>query len=64
MAILKFRVYFEEDDTVYRDVAIRHDQSFFELHQAILAAYEFDSIHQATFYLINDNWQRGREISL
>ena len=64
MAILKFRVYFEEDDTIYRDVAIRHNQSFFELHQAILSAYEFDSIHQASFYRSNDNWQRGRAISL
>ena len=24
MAILKFRVYLEEDDTVYRDVVIKH----------------------------------------
>ncbi|MEI6947287.1 hypothetical protein V9K67_08840 [Paraflavisolibacter sp. H34] len=64
MAILKFRVYFEEDDSVYRDVAIRHTQIFFELHEAILKAYEFDSKHGATFYRSNDNWQRGREISL
>ena len=64
MAILKFRVYFEEDDSVYRDVAIRHTQVFSQLHEAILKAYEFDSKHQATFYRSNDNWQRGREISL
>jgi hypothetical protein len=64
MAILKFRVYFEEDDSIYRDVAIRHTQSFTQLHNAILKAYEFDSKHQATFYRSNDNWQRGREISL
>ena len=64
MAILKFRVYFEEDDCVYRDVAIRHKQSFFDLHETILKAYEFDSKHGATFYRSNDNWQRGREISL
>jgi hypothetical protein len=64
MAILKFRVYFEEDDSVYRDVAIRHTQSFLQLHQVILKAYEFDSKHQATFYRSNDHWQRGREISL
>jgi hypothetical protein len=64
MAILKFRVYLEEDDSVYRDVAIRHTQTFFELHEAILKAFEFDSKHQATFYRSNDNWQRGREISL
>ncbi len=64
MAILKFRVYFEEDDSVYRDIAIRHKQTFFDLHEALLKAYEFDSKHQATFYRSNDNWQRGREISL
>jgi hypothetical protein len=64
MAILKFRVYFEEDDSVYRDIAVRHTQTFFQLHQMILRAYEFDNRHQATFYRSNDNWQRGREISL
>lgn len=63
MAILKFRVYFEEDDSIYRDVAVRHTQTFLQLHQIILRAYEFDNRHQATFYRSNDNWQRGREIS-
>lgn len=64
MAILKFRVYFEEDDSIYRDVAIKHTQSFTHLHGVILKAYEFDSKHQATFFRSNDAWQRGREISL
>ena len=64
MAILKFRVYFEEDDSIYRDVVVRHTQNFLQLHQVILKAYEFDSKHQATFYRSNDHWQRGREISL
>lgn len=64
MAILKFRVFLEEDDTVYRDIAIKHTQSFYDLHAAILKGYEFDSIHEATFYRSNDNWQRGRAISL
>lgn len=64
MAILRFRVYWEEDDSTYRDIAIRHTQSFLALHSAILKSYEFDSKHKATFYRSNDNWQRGREISL
>lgn len=63
MAILKFRIYLEEDDAVYRDIVIRHTQNFQELHFAILKSYEFDSKHKATFYRSNDNWQRGREIS-
>ncbi len=64
MAVLKFRVYFEEDDSIYRDVVVKHTQTFLQLHQGILKAYEFDNKHQATFYRSNDNWQRGREISL
>src|SRR5438874_11725785 len=64
MAILKFRIYLEEDDSVYRDIAIRHTQSFYDLHEAILKAYEFDSKHKATFFRSNDHWQRGREITL
>jgi hypothetical protein len=64
MAVLKFRIYLEEDDAVYRDILIKHTQHFHELHLAILKSYEFDSKHQATFYRSNDNWQRGREISL
>lgn len=64
MPILKFRVFFEEDDTIYRDIALFHTDTFFSLHQAILKSYEFDQKHQATFYRSNDQWQRGREISL
>lgn len=64
MTILKFRIYFEDDDSIYRDVVIRHTQSFFDLHEAILKAYEFDSKHKATFFRSNDHWQRGREITL
>ena len=64
MAILKFRVYLQEDESVYRDIAIKHTGNFKQLHYAILIAYEFDNKHQATFYRSNDIWQRGREISI
>lgn len=64
MAILKFRVYFEEDESVYRDVVIRHTQTFKELHDCILKAYEFDNKHKATFFRSNDHWLKGREITL
>ncbi len=63
MAILKFRVYWEEDEGVYRDIVIKHQQTFNDLHLAILKSYEFDSKHQATFYKSNDAWQSGREIT-
>jgi Plasmid pRiA4b ORF-3-like protein len=64
MAILKFRVYWEDDDSVYRDVAVKHVQTFFELHKVILKCFEFDNKHNATFFRSNDKWQRGKEITL
>ncbi len=64
MAILKFRIYWEEDESVYRDIVIKHQQTFLDLHHAILKSYEFDSKHAATFYKSNDSWQQGKEISL
>ena len=63
MAVLKFRMYWEEDDVIYRDVLVKHSQNFADLHQIILKAFEFDQKHDATFFRSNDIWQRGREIS-
>jgi Plasmid pRiA4b ORF-3-like protein len=64
MAILKFRVYWEDDDSVYRDVVIKHMQTFFDLHKMILKCFDFDNKHNATFFRSNDKWQRGKEITL
>jgi Fe-S-cluster formation regulator IscX/YfhJ len=63
MAILKFRISWEEDDAIYRDVMVKHTQHFTDLHQIILKAFEFDEKHDATFFRSNEKWQRGREIS-
>lgn len=64
MAILKFRIYWEDDDSVYRDLVIKHTQTFLQLQEIILKSFEFDNKHQATFYRSNDNWKRGKEITL
>lgn len=63
MPLLRFRVYWEDDDQIYRDIEIRSNQSFLEFHQAIIQAYEFDGKHAASFFESNDRWQRGREIN-
>lgn len=63
MPVLRFRVYWEEDDLVYRDIEIQGNQSFLELHQGILKAFEFDQKHEGSFFESNDRWHRGREIS-
>jgi hypothetical protein len=64
MAILRFRIYWEDDDSVYRDILIKHSHTFSDLHHEILRCFEFDNKHKATFYRSNDRWQRGKEITL
>jgi hypothetical protein len=63
MPLLRFRVYWEEDDQVYRDIEIRPAQTFLDLHKAIIAAFEFDGKHSASFYESDERWQKGREIN-
>lgn len=63
MTNLKFRIFWEEDDTIYRDIVIKPNQTFLDLMQGILSSFSFDNKHKATFYRSNDNWQHGREIT-
>ena len=63
MAILRFRIYWEEDDLTYRDIEIQAHQTFMDFHKCILQAYEFDGKHSASFYESTDKWTYGREIN-
>lgn len=60
MAILRFRVYWEDDDQTYRDIELQAGQTFLDFHQCILKAFEFDGKHTASFYESNDRWDYGR----
>jgi hypothetical protein len=63
MAILRFRIYWEEDDLTYRDIEIQGSQTFMDFHKGILTAFEFDSKHSASFYESDDKWNYGREFN-
>ena len=63
MAIYRFRISFEEYDDIYRDIEIRSVQSFEQLHYAIQEAIGFDASKPATFYMSNDLWKKGQEIT-
>lgn len=63
MTILRFRVYWEDDDQTYRDIEILGSQTFLDFHKAIIQAYEFDGKHTASFYESDDKWHYGRELN-
>jgi len=63
MVVYRFRVTFEDIDDVYRDIDIRSTQSFLQLHNSIQEAIGFDNSKPASFYMSNDNWKKGQEIT-
>lgn len=63
MAIYRFRVTFEDHDDVSRDIEIRSVQSFEDFHHSIHSAIGFDGSRQASFYMSDDHWTKGKEIT-
>lgn len=65
MAGLKFRVLLDSSDNeVFRDILISDEDNFESFYHAILGAYDFSSDQMASFYMSNNNWDKGFEISL
>lgn len=64
MAVYRFRVSFEEYEDTYRDIDILASQTFKDLHNAIQQAIGFDNSKPASFFMSNDNWKKGQEITL
>jgi hypothetical protein len=59
----KFRVTFEDYDEVSRDIEIRSNQTFLDFHKCIQQSIGFDGIKPSSFFISNDFWIKGQEIS-
>ena len=66
MAGLKFRVLLDSSDKneIFRDIHIADSENFETFYHSILEAYQFSGDQMASFYMSNDNWDKGFEISL
>lgn len=63
---LKFRVLLDSDNNeeVFRDILISNEADFETFYHAIMAAFGFNGDQMASFYVSNDNWDKGHELSL
>jgi hypothetical protein len=64
MSVYRFKVYFEDDESVWREIEIKSTQTFEEFHFTIQKAINFDDAHSASFYVSNDTWRKGKEIRI
>ncbi|WP_298761045.1 hypothetical protein [uncultured Psychroserpens sp.] len=64
--IYRFRVILDNDteDDIFRDIEIRETDSLEDLHNTITQSFGFDGLEMASFYVSNDAWEQGEEISM
>lgn len=64
--IYRFRILLDTDteEDVFRDIEIRENDSLEDLHNAITQSFGFDGLEMASFYVSNDDWEQGEEISM
>jgi len=63
MAVYRFRVAFEDYDDVVREIDIKSNQTFEDLHRAIHQAIGYKCEYPSSFYVSNDQWIKGEEIT-
>ena len=64
--IYRFRVILDNDteEDIFRDLEIRETDTLEDLHNIITQSFGFDGSEMASFYITDDQWNEGEEISL
>jgi hypothetical protein len=63
MALYRFRVTFEDYDDVIREIDVKSNQTFEDLHRAIHQSTGYNPEYPSSFYISNDQWTKGEEIT-
>jgi hypothetical protein len=63
MALYRFRITFEDYDDVTREIDVKSNQTFEDLHRAIHQSTGYNPEFSSSFYISNDQWIKGEEIT-
>ncbi len=64
MSVYKFRVAFEEDENIYRDIEIQPSQTMKDLNEIIISAFALPEKSSCRMFRSNDNWHKQDEMDL
>ncbi len=66
MSAYKFRVLLDSvnDVEIFRDLVIDQKANFETFYRSIMDAFSFNNEQMASFYVSNEDWDKGEEISL
>ena len=62
--IYRFRVILDTEEDVFRDIEIEQDATLEQFHNVITQSFGFDGTEMASFYISDEQWNQGEEISL
>lgn len=63
MAVYRFKITFEDYEDVYREIEVTSEQTFAQFYTTILSSIGFEDHGVASFYMSNDSWKKGTEIT-
>jgi len=61
--IYRFRMILDAEEDVFRDIELEQDNTFEDLHNAILQSFGIEGHEMATFYLSDEDWNQGEAIA-
>lgn len=64
MKCYKFRVILDCEKDIFRDILISSEANLEALHDVIKTSFDLEGDEMASFYMSNDEWYQGSEISL
>ncbi len=63
MALYRFKITFEDYDDVTREIDVKSNQTFLDLHKAIHQSTGYNPEFPSSFYISNDQWIKGEEFT-
>ncbi|WP_321332960.1 hypothetical protein [uncultured Bacteroides sp.] len=62
--IYRFTIISDETDNFIREIQIDPEDTFFDLHQAILKSVGYTADQMTSFFICDDDWEKEKEITL
>lgn len=62
--VFRFLILSDEVDGFRREIQIDSDNTFYDLHKAIISSVNYEDGEMASFFICSDNWEKEKEITL
>ena len=62
--IYRFTIISDEVDDFVREIQIDPEATFFDFHEAILKSVGYTNDQMTSFFICDDDWEKGKEVTL